>query len=148
MGHTLLTRHEGRSIGSSSIRILGVAMLLAAFSGSSRADQFVIANLSVTFSGDEVREVYLGEKQFAGEQKLVPVDNTAIQGLFLSRVLRMTPSRYETAWIKKSFREGLAIPSVRSSNSETLEFVRHTPGAVGYVVADKPPAGVVVVTKF
>ena len=148
MGHTLLARRERRSIGSRSSRILGVAILLAAFSGSSRADQFVIANPSVAFSGDEVREVYLGEKQFAGEQKLVPVDNTAVQGLFLSRVLRMTPSRYETAWIKKSFREGLAIPAVRSSNSETLEFVRHTPGAVGYVVADKPPTGVVVVTKF
>ena len=127
---------------------LSVAILLAALSGPSRADEFVIANPSVSISGDEVREVYLGEKQFAGEQKLVPVDNAAVQGLFLSKVLRMTPAKYETAWIKKSFREGLTIPPVRSGSNDTIEFVRKTPGAVGYIVADKPPAGVVVVTKF
>ena len=127
---------------------LSVAILLTAFAGPSHADEFVIANPSVNLSGDEVREVYLGEKQFAGEQKLVPVDNAALQGVFLSKVLRMTPSKYETAWIKKSFREGLAIPGVRATSNDTVEFVRKTPGAVGYVVADKPPAGVVVVTKF
>jgi len=127
---------------------LSVAILLAALSGPSRADEFVIANPSVSITGDEVREVYLGEKQFAGEQKLVPVDNAAVQDLFLSKVLRMTPARYETAWIKKSFREGLAIPPVRSGSGDTIEFVRKTPGAVGYIVADKPPAGVIVVTKF
>jgi len=148
VGDPLLARHEEGSIVRRLGSILGTAMLLAAFSGSPRADQFVIANPSVSISDDEVREVYLGEKQFVGELKLVPIDNTAVQGLFLSRVLRMTPARYETAWIKKSFREGLAIPPVRSSNSETVEFVRRTPGAVGYIVADKPPAGVVVVTKF
>jgi hypothetical protein len=128
--------------------ILSIAIPLAVFSGASRADQFVIANPTVSIADDEVREVYLGEKQFSGAQKLVPVDNAAVQGLFLSRVLRMTAARYETAWIKKSFREGLAIPPVRSGNIETLEFVRQTPGAVGYVAADKPPTGVVVVTKF
>ena len=127
--------------------MLGITMLLAASSGAA-ADEFVIANPSVSLSANDVREVYLGEKQFAGDQKLVPVDNAAVQGLFLSKVLRMSATRYETAWIKKSFREGLAIPPVRSSNSETIEFVRRTPGAVGYIAADKPPAGVAVVTKF
>ena len=147
MGHTLLARHERGSIVSRLSWVLGIAMLLAAAEAAC-ADQFVIANPSVTISGDDIREVYLGEKQFAGEQKLVPVDNAAAQGLFLSKVLRMSSTRYETAWIKKSFREGLAIPLVRASNTETTEFVRRTPGAVGYIVADKPPTGVVVVTKF
>ena len=148
MGNPFLARRGIRSIAIRSGRTLGVALLLAMLSGASRADQFVIANPSVSISGDEVREVYLGEKQFSGEQKLVPVDNAAVQGVFLSKVLRMTPARYETAWIKKSFREGLAIPPVRSGSADTIEFVKQTPGAVGYITADKPPAGVVVVTKF
>ena len=148
MGDSLLGPHEVGSIVNRLSWILGIAMLLVALSEGSRADQFVIANTSVSVSGDEVREVYLGEKQFAGELKLVPVDNAAVQSLFLSRVLRMTSARYETAWIKKSFREGLAIPPVRSGNIETIEFVRRTPGAVGYVAADKPPTGVVVITRF
>ena len=148
MGDPILARRERGAILNLSSRILGITVLLATFSGASRADQFVIANPSVSVSADEVREVFLGEKQFAGEQKLVPVDNAAVQGVFLSQVLKMTPAKYETAWIKKSFREGLAIPPVRSGSDDTIEFVRHTPGAVGYISADKPPSGVVVVTKF
>jgi len=148
MGHTLLARHKTGSIVNRLSWMLGIAMLLTATPEASSADQFVIANPSVNISGDDVREVYLGEKQFAGEQKLVPVDNAAVQGLFLSKVLRMSAARYETAWIKKSFREGLAIPAVQSRSLDTTEFVRRTPGAVGYIVADKPPAGVVVVTRF
>jgi hypothetical protein len=148
VGHTLLDRHERGSIVSRLSWVLGIATLLAASTEASRADQFVIANPSVSIAGDDVREVYLGEKQFAGEQRLIPVDNAAVQGLFLSKVLRMSPAKYETAWIKKSFREGLAIPPVRSSSSETIEFVKRTPGAVGYIAADKPPTDVVVVIKF
>ena len=112
------------------------------------ADEFVIAHPSVSLSKDDVRDVYLGEKQFAESVKLVPVDNAAVQEQFLSRVLKMSAAKYETAWIKKSFRDGLAAPSMRASDAETVEFVRRTPGAVGYVAAAKPPAGVVVVTKF
>src|SRR5262249_9165547 len=75
VGDTLLARHIGGSRVSRLSWVLGIAMLLAASSEAASADQFVIANPSVSISGDDIREVYLGEKQFAGEQKLVPVDN-------------------------------------------------------------------------
>ena len=121
-------------------------MLPIAF--SCLAEELVIAHPSVNVSKEDVRDVYLGEKQFAEGIKLVPVDNASVQELFLSRVLKMSAAKYETAWIKKSFRDGLVAPSTRSGDAETIEFVRRTPGAVGYVAAAKPPAGVVVITKF
>ncbi len=128
--------------------IAGIAALPMALSGACLADQFVIAHSSVNISENEIREAYLGEKQFASGVKLVLVDNAALQDLFLARVLRMGASKYDTAWIKKSFRDGLIAPSVRPGDAETIEFVRRTPGAIGYVAASKPPTGVNVISKF
>jgi len=43
-----------------------------------------------------------GNMQFAGSVKLVPVDNAAVQGDFLSKVVKTEPERYATIWTKKS----------------------------------------------
>ncbi len=127
---------------------LALAASLALLSGAALADQFVIAHPSVNLTAGEVREVYLGEKQFAGSVKLVPVDNGALQDAFLAKMLNMNAQKYETAWIKKSFRDGLIAPPSRSGDADTLDFVKRTPGAVGYIKADRPPTGVTVITKF
>jgi hypothetical protein len=93
----------------------------------------VIAHLSVTLNAGEVRDVYLGEKQFAGGLKLIPVDNSSLQLEFLSKVLQSDERKYTARWTRKSFREGLAAPSIKGSDAEVAAFVRATPGALGYV---------------
>lgn len=99
---------------------------------SSRAGE-VIAHPSVVLSAEEVRELFMGDKQLAGNVKLVPVDNGAQQADFLVKVLQMDPTRYAARWIKKAFREGLNAPMAKRSDAEVAAFVRATPGAVGYV---------------
>ena len=106
----------------------------------------VIAHPSVSLSADEIRDVFLGEKQLVGNLRLVPIDNSAIQPEFLARVLQTDGQKYAARWTKKSFREGLAPPSVRGSDAEVIAFVRSTPGAVGYV--SKTATGVKVLGKF
>jgi ABC-type phosphate transport system substrate-binding protein len=113
--------------------------------GSARAGE-VIAHPSVSLSGDEIRDVFLGEKQLAGNLKLVPVDNTAIHAEFLARVLQTDAQKYSARWTKKTFREGLAPPGRKGSDAEVVEFVQTTPGAVGYV--SRPWPGVKVLEKF
>ena len=98
----------------------------------SRAGE-VIAHPSVVLSAEEVRELFMGDKQLAGSLKLVPVDNGAQQADFLVKVLQMDPTRYTARWIKKAFREGLRAPMAKGSDAEVAAFVRATPGAVGYV---------------
>ena len=100
----------------------------------SRAGE-VIAHPSVVISADEVRELFMGDKQLAGSLKLVPVDNRAQQADFLVKVLQMEPTRYTARWAKKAFREGLSAPMAKGSDAEVAAFVRATPGAVGYVSA-------------
>ena len=125
---------------------LSCVLLLALF-GLARADElWVIANPEITLSPADIKEVYLGEKQFGGSIKLQPVDNAASQQAFLSLVLGMTGARYRSSWLKKSFRDALNPPVELPGDAAVLSFVQRTPGAVGYVRTK--PAGVVVVEKY
>jgi hypothetical protein len=106
----------------------------------------LVAHASVTLSADEVRDVFLGEKQLAAGVKLVPVDNAAVQQEFAAKLLHIEVPKYTSLWMKKSFREGLNAPAVKSNDAEVLAFVKSTPGAVGYVSV--APAGVRVIARF
>lgn len=109
-------------------------------------DVFVIAHPSVSLSADDIHDVYVGDKQFAGSQKLVLVENSSVQEDFLGMVIKIETKRYNTLWIKKSFRDGLAIPAVKGSDAEVIAFVKNNPGAIGYVSA--APQGVKALAKF
>jgi hypothetical protein len=119
---------------------------LAAMSAARAADLFVIANSSLALAADEVKDVYLGEKQITGSTKIVPIDNTALQKDFLDKVIKLDAVKYGSMWTKKGFRDGLTAPAIKSSDAEVLAAVKTTPGAVGYVSA--APAGVNVIQKY
>ncbi|HEY6898165.1 MAG TPA: phosphate ABC transporter substrate-binding protein [Rhodocyclaceae bacterium] len=110
------------------------------------ADVYVISNSGAQLAPTDVRDVFIGEKQFAGSVKLIPVDNGALQEKFLDAVMKMDASRYSTVWTKKSFREGINPPPVKSGDAEVTDFVKKTPGAVGYVSSQ--PSGVNVIHKY
>ena len=97
------------------------------------ADYVVITHPGLTLSADDIKDVYIGQMQMAGSIRLVPVDNGPTQEAFLARVVRMEVGRYNTAWIKKAYRDGVSAPALKAGDAEVLEFVRRTPGAVGYV---------------
>lgn len=131
-----------------SVRSLIAACMVAASLSSTlaRADLFVISNSGTPITAGEIKDVFTGEKQIAGSTKLIPVDNGPAQETFLSSALKMESARYNTIWTKKSFREGLTPPSVKSGDNEVLDFVRKTPGAVGYVKSQ--PSGVNIIQKY
>jgi hypothetical protein len=127
--------------------ILGVGLLVPASPGLGQAPKvYVIAATGVSLSSGDVKEVYLGEKQFSGSLKLVPVDNAATRDAFLSKVLNMGIDKYQGTWTKKAFRDALNPPRVLSTDAEVVEFVKRTAGAVGYVAG--APAGVTVVHSY
>lgn len=108
---------------------------------------YVIAHADAKLTADTIRDIYIGEKQFSGSIRIIPIDNAAAQTDFLGKVLKLELSRYENLWVKKSFRDALNPPAVKYSDKEIIELVRKTPGAIGYV-ADSPPAGITVIQKF
>jgi hypothetical protein len=130
-----------------SLKILSTAaVVLMALQPAFAGDVFVVAHSGVTLTVDEVREVFLGEKQFAGGVKLLPVENASLQADFQAKVLKVDAARYATIWSKKGFRDGLTPPPVRSSDAEVLAGVKANPGTVGYV--SKPAPEVKLIGKF
>ena len=85
--------------------LLGLSALLLTLARVAHADIYVIAN-SDGLAAADVRDIFLGEKRVAGAVRLVPIDNSALQAEFLSKVLKLNSARYKTLWTKKSFREG------------------------------------------
>lgn len=123
-----------------------VALVLCLASLPASADGFVICNSEVQIAAPELKEIFTGEKLFAGGVKLNPVDNASAQAGFLSSFLKLDVIRYNTIWTKKSFREGINPPPVKAGDNEVMAFVRKTPGAVGYV--STTPSGVTVIQKY
>ena len=125
--------------------LLACALALAAFSVRA-GDIYVVAGATVNLTADEVREVFLGDKQFAGSVKLAPVENASLQADFLARALKVDAARYASVWSKKGFRDGLTPPPVRGSDAEVLANIKANPGTVGYV--SKPTPDVKVIAKL
>lgn len=122
------------------------SLLVCCSAPAAAADGYVICHPGVKLAAGDVRDVFIGEKHFADAVKLTPVDNSALQAEFLSRVIRLEAGKYSTVWTKKSFRDGVNPPPLKASDAEVVEFVRRTPGAIGYV--SNPVNGVVVVGKI
>jgi ABC-type phosphate transport system substrate-binding protein len=129
---------------STIFRLCSAVILQLLVSMNANAGEVVIiSNPGVTISAEEIKDIFLGEKQFAGSTKLVVIDNASAQGGFLSKFMQMDTTKYNNIWTKKSFRDGLTPPAVKSGDAEVIEYVKRTPGAVGYV--SNTPAGVNIV---
>lgn len=126
-------------------RLLACALALAA-THAAGADIYLIANPALKLTAEEAKDVFLGEKQLAGSQRIVPLDNASAQAEFVQKVYGMDVGKYQTIWAKKGFRDGLNAPAVKGSDLEVVAAVRSTPGAVGYVTS--PPSGVTVIQKY
>lgn len=127
-------------------RSFGILLAASATSQALAEDLYVIANPSTSVTAADIREIFIGEKQFAGSLKIVPVDNSAVQTDFLGKVMKMDAAKYSATWTKKSFRDGINPPAFKSGDAEVLNYVKSTPGAVGYVATK--PSNVTVIQKY
>jgi hypothetical protein len=128
-------------------KLLLAAVLATAGTAARADDLYIICNLGPRITAADVRDLFVGEKQFAGAVKLVPIDNSAAQSLFLDRVLKMTAAKYSVTWIKKSFRDGINPPVVAGSDAEAVAAVKRTPGACSYVTTT-PESNLEVVARL
>jgi hypothetical protein len=124
------------------------SLLLAGNGAAAMADDLYLAcHAGVSIAAADVRDVFLGEKQFLNAVRLVPIDNMAAQPAFLEKVLKMNGIKYATTWAKKSFRDGVNPPAVMANDAAVLEFIRRTPGGCGYLEME-PAEGVTVIAKY
>jgi hypothetical protein len=114
---------------------------------SSAAEVYVICHPSVSLTASDLRDVFLGDKQFAGGTVLSLSDNSAARETFLQIVLKMDVNKYRTAWTKKAFRDGVNPPILMMGDAEVLDYVRRAPGRCSYVTM-APGPGVAVIAEF
>jgi hypothetical protein len=125
-----------------------IPLIVQLFSISSFAGGFVICNTELPLTEGDVKDIFTGEKLHAGPFRLMVVDNKAALPNFLTGVFGgIEKGKYEIIWAKKSFREGVTVPTTLNSDQETLNYVENISGGVGYVNAT-PGSGVKVLKKY
>ena len=128
------------------IKIILAASALCFCTTAWSAELYVISNPALSIDPGALKSIFLGDTQFSGSVKLDVTDNNAAQAVFLSKVIGMDKAKYDAAWVKKSFRDGVSQPPARSSDAEVIDFVKKTPGGVGYVIS--APAGVKIIQQY
>ena len=98
-------------------------------------DLIVITNSATDISEGDIKDIFTGEKQTAGATKITVADNKAIQADFAQKALGMDDAKYQSTWQKKNFRDAVPLPKSKANDAEVIDFVKSTPGAVGYVGA-------------
>ena len=126
--------------------LLGAALTALSLRAAA-SDVYVVCNAGVSLQASDIRDVFVGEKSFAGTARLAPADNSAAQATFLEKVMKLDARKYATLWTKKSFRDGANPPPLRATDAEAIAYVRATPGGCSYVL-HAPAEGVTVVAKF
>ncbi|MGZ3774522.1 MAG: phosphate ABC transporter substrate-binding protein [Pseudobdellovibrionaceae bacterium] len=125
-----------------------LAAIVGLFSGQMAfADVYVISNSAVNISAGDIKDIFTGEKQSVGGTKLAVADNKAAIGEFTQKALGLDEAKYSATWSKKNFRDGVPLPKAKANDAETFDFVKSTPGGVGYSTS-APPAGITMVKKY
>jgi hypothetical protein len=129
-------------------RFSALLALLAASASALGADVYVVARADSKVSLDEVREVYLGEKEFSRGVRLIPVDNQSAQAEFTVKALAMDAQRYSQLWVKKAFRDALTPPALLATDAEVTDFVKRNRGAIGYLLSAPRDKDLIVIGKY
>ncbi len=127
-------------LGLLSVAILSLASFQSAIAGD---DVVVISHKGTIILAADVKDIFFGEKQFAGSTKIIVIDNKSVQAKFLKQYLKKSVAKYNNIWTKKSFRDGLNPPASKASDAAVLEYVKKTPGAVSYISGSTPGVNVV-----
>jgi hypothetical protein len=122
-----------------------LALILAA--RASAAEFKVIANPSVSagdVSIDDLKAVFLQTKTSIGDSHVTPVleKSGVAHEAFLSKCVGKSDSALVTYYLSLVFTGKGSIPKTLSSDEEVAAYVSKTKGAVGYVSASAPAAGV------
>ena len=111
---------------------------LSAWSAARAQDVVLVANKKVQISeitDSDLRAIFTGKKtRFADGSHAVPVTlkGGAAHEVFLKNHLGEGPEEFRAQWRKLVFTGQGAMPISFNSESELLEYVAVTPGAVGY----------------
>ena len=112
--------------------------------------QLVIANPSVKASDaskSEIKEVFTGGASELGGSHVTPVllKGGVANDEFLSAYIGKADAAFRTSWRSLVLSGQTTMPKSLDSDAAVVEFVAHTPGAIGYIAKASPHEGVKVI---
>ena len=141
-----------RLVQISSVALVILGFLMVAEEARTQQASFqVVANPSLemsTIGKKDLARIFLKQKKaWPNGAAAVPVDqklSAAVRTEFSTAILRKGAKAVESYWNGQVFAGKASPPQTMGSDVEVLNFVRTTPGAVGYVSASAPTSGVIV----
>lgn len=113
---------------------------------SAHAQLVVIANPSVKameISKSELRDVFTGSSSTVGGTHVTPVlQSGSLQDEFLNHYIGKSSTAFRATWRGLVFSGQNAMPHTLDSDAAVVEYVAHTPGAIGYIERSTPHDGV------
>jgi ABC-type phosphate transport system substrate-binding protein len=124
------------------VRSMFVAAILCLFLGSASAEQLrVIGNRSVPVASldqKQIQKIYLGKmKVWENGMKVefVTLGKGDVQDAFLKKYVKKNRSTFTRFWKKKVFTGGGQAPVSFEKESDLVEYVETTKGAIGFVTS-------------
>lgn len=130
--------------------VFGTVTSRAAAAQTSNSAVAIVVHPSVgvdNISFEELRRIFLGEKQFWPDRSritlLVRAPVAQERRLILQKIYRMNEEAFRQYWIAKMFRAEVAAgPKLVYSSEMARELVSAIPGAIGFMPANNVIAGV------
>lgn len=97
-----------------------------------------------------LQRLYTGRSVSIGQQSAVPVNlpvGHPVRQSFLESLLGQNDEQYTAYWLVRRYVGKGAPPKELTDVGEVLDYVRNTPGAVGYLPQSSVPAGVNVIFR-
>ena len=123
-------------------------LALLASTSHARAQVVVIANNSVgapSISQADLHDVFTGSaSSFKGGGQVSPVllKSGSAHEAFLDKYVGKSDAGFRAGWRSLLFSGQSTMPRTFDSDAEVVEYVAHTPGAIGYISSGSPHAGV------
>ncbi len=106
------------------------------------ADVLIVANKDVpenTLNQQEIREIFLGKRVQWSDNSRIRFATLAIpeiHSMFLEQYVKMSEADWKIFWKRMVFTGRGLPPEIMAAESEMIDFVKKTKGAVGYVSSE------------
>lgn len=124
------------------------ALPLLAHAAPPEAQVILIANPALKaaeFSASDLREVFTGSSSsLRGGGTVGPVllKGGAVHEEFLNRFIGKSDTAFRAGWRSLVFSGQSSMPRTLDTEAAVVEYVAHTPGAIGYITRSTPHEGV------
>lgn len=126
-----------RVLLKSTLGILAALLLGGAMHAFGQGTVVVVAHPDTpALTGDALQKIYLGKVVEVGGRSIVPVNlakGDAIRKTFMEQVMAQDDEKFVAYWTVRRYIGKGSPPREFATLKEQLDFVRSTPGAIGYL---------------